>query len=165
MEQNTIAILISGISLTIAGLSLGWNIYRDVILKPRVRVTVYKSMIGSEIIPMTEKLCISAVNYGPGSVRLRMVRFKKSTFKTRLSRSTAEGYVVHDYHNPLSGQLPKSLEVGETITLIFPWDNTNVFAESPTHIGICDSFGRDHWAKKGQVQKTLEQWRSQFAAA
>jgi hypothetical protein len=34
------ALLISLMSAAIAGCSLGWNIYRDVVLKARVRVTV-----------------------------------------------------------------------------------------------------------------------------
>jgi hypothetical protein len=38
MSLALIALLISGLSVAVASLSLGWNIYRDVLVKPRVNV-------------------------------------------------------------------------------------------------------------------------------
>ncbi len=38
MSLALIALLISGLSVAVASLSLGWNIYRDVLAKPRVNV-------------------------------------------------------------------------------------------------------------------------------
>lgn len=48
MNKDEIAILVSLISLGVAALALGWNIYRDIILKPRLRVTVQKALIAIE---------------------------------------------------------------------------------------------------------------------
>ena len=38
MTTETTALLVSILSIGVAGTSLGWNIYRDIILKPRVRI-------------------------------------------------------------------------------------------------------------------------------
>jgi len=40
MTTAEIALLISGFSAGIALLALGWNIYRDIILRPKVRLQI-----------------------------------------------------------------------------------------------------------------------------
>lgn len=164
MPLDQLAILISGLSFGIAAISLGWNIYRDVILKPFAKVSVSRVTVASEVMPHQTKLKISAVNHGPGPIRLSMIRFMKSSIWKRLFRNWTHGVVIHDYRNPLSGQLPNTLEVGETIDLLFPWSEENVCSVNPSAIGITDSFGRTHWAKRKEIRKLMSQWHRDFAA-
>ena len=71
MKQDNLAIIISSISIFIAALALGWNIYRDIILKAKVKV---KFMLGFITNPAMKKpldrLILSATNFGPGKIRL-----------------------------------------------------------------------------------------------
>lgn len=165
MPNDKIAILISGLSFGVAALSLGWNIYRDVVLKPRAKVSVARVVVASEVMPRETKLKISAVNHGPGPVRLNIIRFMKSSIWCRLLGKWNHGFLIHDYRNPLSGQLPKTLEVGETIDLLFPWDEENICSVNPTAIGIADSFGRTHWAKNKDLKRLMADWRNDFPGA
>jgi len=162
MNKDEIAIIISLTSLGIAAIALGWNIYRDVVLKPRLRVSVAKVMIGSEVMPASDKFMISAVNFGPGKIRLSIIRFMHSSIFKKIFRKWKHGVLIHDYRNPLSGQLPSTLDVGEKIDLIFAWDAECLCAQNPSHIGVADSFGRTHWAPKKEVKKVISQWKQEF---
>lgn len=160
--NNEAALLISAISLGIAGLSLGWNIYRDIVLKPRAKVSVSHIILVPPHVRNTPHFKISAVNHGPGVIRLNIIRFKNATFWQRITRSWTHGVLAHDWENPLSGQLPKSLEVGETLDLLFPWQEDNLFEARPTHVGIMDSFGRTHWCPTKNIRKTQKKWDEAF---
>ncbi|MDZ7660927.1 hypothetical protein [Thiohalophilus sp.] len=162
MNKEEIALIISMLSFGVAALALGWNIYRDVILKPRLQVTVKKSLIAREGRPNTTHLMISGVNFGPGAIRLNIIRFMHSFIFSKLLKKWRHGVLIHDYRNPLSGQLPTSLEIGEKIDLIFPWDEECLCSSKPTHIGLADSFGRTHWASKKEVKKVIKEWEADF---
>ena len=162
MQPEYIALIVSGLSFGIAATSLGWNIYRDIVLKPRLRVSVSKSIIFSEVQPKERKLMISAVNHGPGKIRLNIINFKSSSILKRLLRKVEFGVLIHDYRNPMSCQLPITLDVGEKVDYIFPWSSENVFSKSPSHIGISDSFGRTHWAPSKNIKKASALWRGEF---
>ena len=63
METAELAIIISVGSAAIAAISLGWNIYRDVILKPRAAVSVSKqNIIYPGSVPSSNYICIRATN-------------------------------------------------------------------------------------------------------
>ena len=158
MARNSLPIVLSVLSFVLAAFALGWNIYRDVVLKPRAKISVAKAMIVSEFSERQDKLIISAVNFGPGKIRLNIIRFMQRSFFQRIFRNGKFGALIHDYRNPISGQLPIALEVGEKVDLIFPWDKELICSKAPTHIGIQDSFGRIHWAPKDQVAKANKQW-------
>ncbi|MBB6600624.1 hypothetical protein [Luteimonas sp. MC1825] len=165
MSDHLLAYLplgISLLSLVVAAFSLGWNIYRDIILKPRVRVTASRSFVFGTRRDPQEKFIISAVNFGPGKVNLNIIWFKRRSLLLRLRRKQTQGVWMHDFYNPLSAKLPAVLEVGEKIDLIFPWDKELIFSHSPTHLGLNDSFGRLHCADRKEVRKVLKVWQSEF---
>lgn len=162
MKPELVAILISSFSFGVAALSLGWNIYRDVILKAKVKVSVRKVVVASEGRQPSKKLLISAVNFGPGKIRLNIIRFMHSSLLQRLFKTWEHGVLIHDYRNPLSGQLPITLDIGEKVDLLFPWDEENICSSRPTHIGIADSFGRTHWCPRKEVHKSLNDWEFDF---
>lgn len=163
MNEVTLALIISALSLGLAGLSLGWNIYRDIIIKPKAKITVARVILVNAFDRNTVNLKISAVNYGPGKIRLNIIRFKKTTFMQTITRKWTHGVLFHDWENPLSGQLPSSLEVGQTLDLIFPWTDDNIFSHHPTKLGICDSFGKTHWCSNSDIKKVQKQWNEAFS--
>jgi hypothetical protein len=80
----------------------------------------------------------------------------------RIYKTWEHGVLIHDYRNPLSGKLPITLDIGEKVDLIFPWDEENIFSSKPTDIGIADSFGRSHWSPSKEVKKCLDDWEHDF---
>jgi hypothetical protein len=123
MTTAEIALIISIFSATIAGLSLGWNIYRDVVLKAKMKIGCgVRTIIQYGNPARTEYVIITATNHGPGSVNLSMVQMKDSSWWRWLFRKEKYAAVIHDFKNPLSGQLPHRLEVGAKIDLLFHYN-------------------------------------------
>src|SRR5208283_2922760 len=72
-HHENLTITISVLAFVVSGVSLGWNIYRDVILKARVRVRFsFSQVVHSAGAPESPHLGLSAVNLGPGDVTLEM---------------------------------------------------------------------------------------------
>jgi hypothetical protein len=163
MSPTEIAITISILSITIAAVSLGWNIYRDVILKPRVKISVHQITLAQEGNPRRPKYVrIRATNFGPGVTTLSMVEMKNSSWWKRILRQEEFAEVIYDYTNPLSGKLPQKLGVGEQLNLLFPYDKDCLLQNGWSHVGIMEYFGKVHWARCDEVTKANEKWRMDF---
>ncbi|WP_133162149.1 hypothetical protein [Hyphococcus luteus] len=162
MTATVITIIVSVAAIIISAISLGWNIYRDVILKPKVVVSIDKARIYPAGLQPEDKLIIDAVNHGPGNVHLQVINFRRGNILDRVMRKSSRGVMIHDYENLLSGQLPKRLDVGEKVTLIFPWVQDSLLAENPSKVGLSDTFGRINWASQKKVKKARKKWEDDF---
>ena len=163
MDQATVAIIISVFSVLLAALSLGWNVYRDVVLKPKVVVTIaIKNIVCAGMAPSPDYIGISATNHGPGSVKLNAMLLKETSIAKKLKKQEKNAFIVHDYENPYSSKLPLTLEVGEHADYFFPYDEECMFKSPFTHVGVSDSFSRVHWAPKKSVKKLREKWVQKF---
>ena len=69
---------------------------------------------------------------------------------------------MYDYTNPYSSKLPCELDVGEKRVWPLPFDKDCLLSEAFTHIGICDTFGRIHWAPKKDVAKARKEYREKY---
>src|SRR5690349_10687798 len=116
---------ISLLSFCLASFSLGWNIYRDVILKARVRVRfAIVSLVspGRSVGESERFLKIGVTNRGPGKVRIHMITGRVAPLWRRLFRRVHHFVILNDYTNPLNPQLPLMLEVGEEATLLLRYN-------------------------------------------
>lgn len=165
MDIQLTALTISFVSILVAGLSLGWNIYRDVILKPRMRVRFQVSTIVHPALPSQTFLGLTTVNHGPGRITCNMIHVKTAPLWRRVLRSVKQGVIIGDWTNPLRGKLPKTLEVGETLTLLLPYEKRCFLSSDSTHIGIIDTFGRTHWAPRSQVKDARQQYVKKFGGS
>lgn len=160
-SQSWIPMVVSVFSLLVAGIALGWNIYRDVLLKARVRVAFYIGMI-----PETGTfLTISVTNHGPGSVQLMMVHGEAEPWwKRRILRKSVEHFFIKvDFTNPLNPRLPHRMEVGDTATFFLPYNEDCLLKnERIRRVGVSDSFGRMHYASKKQIEDAREKYRKDF---
>lgn len=107
-HHENLTITISTLALALSFVSLGWNIYRDIILKPRLRVRFGVSQFlfpDNSVTPHFLKL--SVVNLGPGDARVVAARARTRPFflgwfdKERLST------VIHNYNDPFSPNYPQ----------------------------------------------------------
>ena len=163
MTTAELAIVISIFSVAIAGLSLGWNIYRDIVLKAKIKISFgIRTIVQHGVEERPEYVIITATNHGPGSAKLSMVQMKNSSWWRWLFRKEKYAVIIHDYTNPLSGQLPHKLEVGEKIDILFPYNEECMLKNGWSHIGISDYFDRNHWAKSKQVKEAVEKWKKDF---
>ncbi|ENE5200873.1 hypothetical protein ACJO1Y_23575 [Vibrio parahaemolyticus] len=161
--MDNFALGISFVSLIVAAIALGWNIYRDIVLKAKIVVTCGVRLLvdrGTENHP--EYVVISATNHGPGVVNLRMLQLQETSFIKKITRNSKHAVLMHDYENLMSGQLPNKLEVGDTLDLLLPYDENCFLKEPFTHVGISDTYGRINWAKSKQVKIARQQWLDKY---
>ena len=112
-DYQKLAILISIGAIATSFLALGWNIYRDIILKPRLKVRLQISFIMHGEYQSPSKISIEATNFGPNKIRCSAIHAKNATLWKRVFRKVEYAFIVHDYDDPYSTKLPCVLDVGE----------------------------------------------------
>ncbi len=158
--EKYIPIIISMLSFVVAAFSLGWNVYRDVLLKPKLRVTfLLADLVSVGTGDAEKKITLSAVNMGPGVLNLQMIHIKTSSLWRILFRMIEPGIIT--YNNPIGGsRLPCKVDVGDTATFLFDYDAPFI-QQRFTHIGIRDSFGRVHWAARRDVKRAKRFYKNE----
>jgi len=165
METTYLAIGISVFSVLIASLSLGWNIYRDIILKAKVDVSFAIVHLIHETLPERPQFInFKVTNFGPGPVIISMIHAKYAPLKLRLLRKTEHAVVLSDDTNPHSSKLPAKIEVGDKIDLLLPYGKECMLNREWTHVGVNDYYGRVHWVPKKQLIQARKQWLEDFGA-
>lgn len=147
-------------ALAVSIFSLGWNFYRDVVLKPRLRV----SIAITDIIRGAESegpfINVTGVNHGPGSVICNGVLGKKVSWLPFHKKKYF--YVTEGYDNPLSDRFPKKLEIGDSVNQFFPYNQESFLSIDPSRIGLRDTFGRMHWASRKSLREAKKQFLKEF---
>src|ERR1041385_1838640 len=153
--KDYLPILVSMFSVLIAAVALGWNVYRDVFSKARVRVAAGRSIIhrvGQS--PLGPFLSIDVTNMGPGPLKIDMIVYRNvRRWLKPLDRSG--GIILYDWENPLSPKLPAKIEPGDRINLLLGWsgeDDKCVFKHPFGRLGVSDSFGRSHWVPRKDIR-------------
>ena len=157
------AIVISSFSLVLAAIALGWNIYRDVVYRAKLKVSLMWGVvtIGHDREQWPYRLFVSITNFGPNDSRASMLHLRKTSLWLRIRRKTVYAMLNPDYEDPLSGKIPADIKVGEKIDLSFrPVEDIFIRKDEFTQIGITDPFGRVHWCSRKHYkmvrQKFLE---------
>src|SRR5438105_1447863 len=138
--------ILSIVAIILSGAAIGWNIYRDVLLKPRVRVSA-RVMFGITKIadqPIRVFL-LSVVNFGPGVVLLKSATVRERSLLRDLLRGARQWIVVVPFE-----QLPRKLQPGESVDFTFNYDEKLFLRERFTQIGIFDTFARTPLGTKGR---------------
>ena len=160
MEPAYIALFISFGSLTIAGTSLGWNIYRDVIRRPKLNLSLMAGQIVGTM-PIERRLIVTITNYGPGKTKAQILQLRRTSLLRRLFRKSRLALLMPD-DDPISGELPADLDVGDKLTLTFrPRDDLFIVDTTFDQIGISDPFGRSHWSSRSDYKRVRQSYIEQ----
>lgn len=163
MATDQLAFIVSIVSVVIASLALGWNVYRDVVLKPKVVLSFSIVFIVHETFPdRPQYMNIRATNFGPGVVTLSSIVAKNAPLWRRVFRKVQNAFIIPDYTNPLSGRIPAKLETGDKVELLLPFDADCLLSKTFTHIGLNDFYGRSHWAPSRDVKRAYKEWHKEF---
>ncbi len=158
-----ISILISLCAFLLSSFTLGWNVYRDVILKARLQVAFSATQLLQPGLPPGKPfLCLSITNLGPGNVVCNMAVAETRPSWMRLFGLRTQASIIYDYTDPLCFKPPFRLEVAQTAQLTFPITD-DCFLDQPfRRVGVRDSFGRVSWAPRRdlrQARKNLRDFR------
>ncbi len=162
MSTEQIAILVSFGSLMIAMLALGWNVYRDVVLKPKLRVHAAVVDVVSGGQNHGTYISVTGTDFGPGRLKVTMVCGRRNWLFTRWLGRKQYFLVVENRSNPLSTPLPADLEVGERAEILLPWDADCFLKDRVRRVGLNDSFGKIHWAPATDLRALKKKYHETF---
>lgn len=160
---------ISIAALSLAVFALGWNIYRDVLQKPKfdVWLSVYQGFHNDGTKLPDEHISLRAVNIGP-------IRNKASIVTTathsplhwlRKKKFKSMGVMFLARNHPLCNQAAKNnelVEVGDEAAFAFPYTADCFLADDFELVGICDGFGKYHWCSKKNIREIKDRYLKDF---
>jgi hypothetical protein len=158
---------ISTLAFCVSCISLGWNIYRDIVLKARIRVRLEVRGVENEVTLNAETaLVIEATNHGPGRVHLSGLVGRVAPWWRRLVRRTQWIPIYPDLDQLQNRSGPTVIEVGETASFVLRYRSDSLLAvDGLTHVGVGDSFGRVHYAPRYVFRNAVKRFRSDFPKA
>ena len=161
MSLGIVAIIVSVFSVLLAAVSLGWNIYRDVILKPKVKVHFAVKHV---LNPMGKQsfLSVGVTNFGPGLVRITTIFVQDASLLKKIRRKARVAVVLYKQEISEGSKLPVKMEVGEEATFYLPYNKECLLNEEWTHIGVRDTFHRLHLSQRGEVEQARKYWIRDF---
>jgi len=155
---SELPIALSTLSLGVAAFALGWNVYRDVLLKARLRVGIATMGMFSGSEHQGWVLQLNGVNFGPGILTVASVYGRQTSPWWRFPRKTELFYVMPGPYAQYSNKLPSQLGVGEQVTLMLSPD---LYAQPWTSIGLQDTFGRTHWVPRSRFRSARRRYLEQ----
>lgn len=161
--MDKFALTLSFLSIIIAGVALGWNIYRDVILKPQLVVSFTVESVFSDHKESTH-ISLKGVNGGPGKITCNSVTLKQSSLFRKFTKRINFWAVLPDFQNPHCTNLPVTLNMADEVKLVFPYEKGCFLNRSFTHIGLNDSFNRVHWCPVNEVSVAKKLYNSEFCS-
>ena len=161
--EAMVSIALSIFSVLIAGFALGWNVYRDVYSKPRIKVRAAKRVIVHGEQKHGPYLALDVTNFGPGTASITAIITRDYSPWLR-PRNRLGGVVMHDWKNPYSAKLPAKLEPAERIDLFLPWIDEDKYVLSTTmsRLGVMDVFGRSIWVPMKDLNEVRQQHGKDF---
>ena len=166
MQTAEIALLVSILAVMISTATFGWTVHRDTI-RPKVRVRWSISMVleqGMKREDIPEYAMLNLTNMGPSSVQIHMAQLGYSRWWQRRWRLLRGKYAYGAVPHSLPGfsQLPATLEVGDSVNVVFPVDSDAITGDEFDRIGVFDSFGRNHWCKQKEFLDTRRAGREKL---
>lgn len=150
-----VPLVISSLSFLVSIGAFFWSVYRDIILKPkmRVRIQILEEAFGKE----EPRVILSIVNHGPGRVKYNLLLMKRVSARLwdRVRRRNTKYFAID------KPTITGDLERGDRSDHVLPFAIPTV---DFTHLGVQDTFGRTHWAPKRDIRdlrKTYEGLKAQ----
>ena len=162
--MSTAALILGTVSIILASASLFWNIYRDILLRPRTRVTSRISSIhhgGKTYGPYVD---ITLVNKGPGKVVIDNIVMKEACIKNLLARQPRFAVIIYDYENMYNPKMPTEVPIYEKTTQFLPYDKDSFLKQNPSRYGFIDSLGRYHWVRRRDLREVVQKYNKEFIA-
>jgi hypothetical protein len=155
-ETEVLTAVAAFASLTVSIFVAGWTVYRDVVQKPRFRVTMaVKSIVRHKQPKIGPDFYVEALNMGPIPNRIGLV-FLRHGWIGRRFRKKLSAFVMSDHSHLAHSANSQKVDVGDTATFVFPLDGDFV-KEGFVQLGVTDGFGRTHWCTKKEYKRAMKQ--------
>ena len=147
-------LIISFVSLGFALFALGWNIYKDIIQKPRFKVFfgIYDTATMPDINLNETIIMFTGVNIGTGDIVVKNIILK-------YKRKKPFAIVLP---NMKWKKVPQRISVGDEANIITDYFKDCFLSTDFYKAGLIDSFGRKHWVSRKQIEEAKDRYQIDF---
>lgn len=157
-----IAIVISTLALAVSTFSLGWNVYKEIGLKARVKVGIsVVEEVWNQGKSREKWIMIFAVNFGPGPVILTSLAVKRTWWNRKVAGGR-DGSIIAESGPRWSSTFPIKLDVGQEARFSVPYNENSFLRFKSARVGVRDSFRREHWARRKLLRRVEADYRRDF---
>ena len=151
MKETVITLALGILSCIVAFASFTWSIFKDIFLRPRLRIRGSVSGCIENGTVTDDFLSIKIYNYGPGEITINSL-----VVKVRCQHSTKTNWLtIVDgvYKNPLNKGLPMAIQHGNANAVLLELRKAVWLKEHIYKIGVGDNFGKHYWMPSNDVRK------------
>ena len=164
MPDNGTALWISFASAAISATALGWNIYRDILARPRVKIQVSPCLTSED--GKACALCLSFTNIGPAPISISSIAAFRRNGLFRIRKTC--GFMITTgirFRIITSGKersfetlnpLPVKMDIGDCLDLFLNSESAEMICKSWERVGVCDSTGRRILCSRRALRKAVK---------
>ena len=156
------ALLLSVVSLVLASISIAWNIYKDVFLRPRSHITGYKSFINNGEQEHGPYITLRLTNLGPGKIIVTGIVAKESGFLKRVFQRKHGIQLNYDWENQFNTAMPMTADSAESVQQLLRYEESCVLKTRIRSLGFIDSRFKYHWISKEDLRKLKQVFGEDF---
>jgi hypothetical protein len=157
------ALGVSFVSVSVAFLALGWNVYRDVLLRARTKVTAYVSYVVSGEITTGPFITVRLTNLGPGRVVLTNLVVRRVGLWARLSKAQANATINYDHTNHFNVAFPLTVGEQDYTSQLLNFERECFLKFNWNRFGFMDSLNRYHYVRKKDLRELKRKYREDFS--
>jgi hypothetical protein len=158
--------IVSVVAIVLSSITLGWTIYKDVIRKPKFRISIaVKNIVSAGKPPDGPHIFLGALNVGPIPNRIGVPFARKNWLKRRFTDHAHGTCFIYPNHSHwATTKSAARIEAGDTATFILPYEQGCFLEDDFSQVGMSDGFGIIHWAPRRELRKAQEAYRKAFPA-
>jgi hypothetical protein len=106
---------------------------------------------------------LEALNVGPIPNRIGVPFARKSWLKRRFTdKANGVAFIYPNHGHWATTKSAARIEVGDSATFVFPYQERCFLEEDFSQIGMSDGFGVIHWAPRRELRKAQEAYQKAF---
>jgi hypothetical protein len=164
--QAYVTTIVSVVAIVLSSTTLGWTIYKDVIRKPKFKMSVgIKNIVRAREPTDGPHIFLEALNLGPIPNRIGVPFARKSWLKRRFTdKANGVAFIAPNHGHWATTQSAARIEVGDSAMFIFPYKEGCFLKSDFSQICMSDGFGVIHWAPYRELRRAKETYQKAFPA-
>lgn len=162
-QESQIALILSVISLALAGTAIWWNIYSHYYTKPILKLSfqLYHE-VDTKFKTSKKYLVLTATNFGPDEITIGRITLRRFTIKTILRKKRTSYFFGRGFYKDNIIEEDITLKKGARHQYFLNYNKVCIFGINANQIGVYDHFDRSTWVKLKTYKNLKEKYIKEF---
>lgn len=162
-NESQIALILSLISLALAGTAIWWNIYSHYYSKPILKVSLQLyHEVDTKFKTKKKYLVLTANNLGPDDVTIGRITLRRFTIKTILKIKHTSYFFGKGFYKDNIIDSDITLKKGARHQYFLNYSKTCILGINANQIGVYDHFDRSTWVRLKTYKRLKEKYIKEF---